>query len=152
MKRMQRFTDAGKGELNGQKLHANTWMPGVTAHGPDCRGRLGQSPEAVSTGYLHPVFTALSTLVWTADNVPSFPHYSWAPPMQKQENTNKYLQDQYTAFITCFSASIAMEQCIMFNKNKTPKRHNTDIIHSFIRQEWMQHSPPLPRTAEGSLY
>ena len=101
-------------------------MSAVTGHSPDCRGRLGHSPEPASTGHLHPVLTALSTLVWTADSTRSFPHYPWAPSMQKQENTNNYLQDLYTAFITCFSPG-----CIMFKKNPE-KPHNTDI-HSFIK-------------------
>ena len=84
-------------------------------HSPDCRGRLWHSPEPASTGYLHPVLTTLSALVWTADSALSFAHYAWAPPMQKQETMNDCLQDMYIAFIT-FSP-----HCVMFKKKNQQK-------------------------------
>lgn len=123
------FTEGCQGELNGQKLHANTWMLAVTGHSTDCRGSLRHSPEPAHTGYLHPVHTTLSALVQTADSALSFLHYPGAPSMQKQENTNNYLQDLYTAFITGFSPG-----CITFGKKKNLKNpFDTDVVYSFIK-------------------
>lgn len=103
------------------KSFTNTWMAAVTGHSSDCRGRFGHSSEPANTGYLHPVSTALTALVWATDSARSF------LAMQKQKNINNI-------FRTCILHSLpASLKAVSLLKETPPKNHDTDIIHSFIK-------------------